>query len=187
MTSAWVYSGLPLLLSSLPVLTDCPNFRFGENLNLPGTSIILQTSDDPEPALVLWGSDTLPPTVGLAPECSLTGSLLESGHLEPQKFTAIWLVSHPVWVACLEATQIWWALGGFSESALPSLFVAMTTEFPVRWPHGDTGQGQSLLLNRHWFNPTNQWTMNNSHLHLGYSDLISWHLQTNFDFKIKIN
>lgn len=57
MTSAWVYSQSSHFspvhclswLTVLPVLGGA---------NLPGTSIILQTSDDPEPALALWGSDT---------------------------------------------------------------------------------------------------------------------------------
>ena len=109
------------------------------------------------------------PTVGLAPECSLTGSLLEKRALEPHKFTASDFVSSPCHqVACLEATQIWWALGGFSSQHYSHFCGNDYREFPVRWPHGDTGQGQSLLLNRHWFNQQTSELWIITHLHLGY-------------------
>lgn len=138
--------------------------------NLLGTSIILQTSDDPEPALALRNSDTSCNTNGgpcawMQPHLA---ACYKSRHLSPWSLLNLTVFSTCYQVACLEATRIWWALGGFSGQHYPHFCGNDYRELPVCWPHGDTGQGRSLLLNRHWFNKqiSELWII--THLHLGY-------------------
>ena len=169
----WHLPGCAQSLPTSPQFTAGPDwlsFRLREVQTSPAHPLFSRLVTTLNQPLLHGAQIPATPTVGWALRLNAAspGSLLQKQALEPRKFTDSNCILKLLAGGLPGRQRIWWALGGFSSQHCSHFCGNDCRELPVRWPHGDTGQGRSFLLNRHWFNKqiSELWII--SHLHLGY-------------------